>query len=102
MPASALLLLIAKVTVVLCGAACAAHLLRRASAAARHAVWTAGLAASLALSRAVAGLLFGIAPNDARTLVTVSALIGVVSLAASWVPARRAARVNLARVLSAG
>ncbi|MFL5385258.1 MAG: M56 family metallopeptidase [Longimicrobiaceae bacterium] len=49
MPASALLLLVAKVTVVLGGAACAAHLLRRASAAARHAVWTAGLAASLAL-----------------------------------------------------
>ena len=49
MPASTLLLLVAKVTAVLCASACAAGLLRRSSAAARHAVWTAGLAASLAL-----------------------------------------------------
>jgi hypothetical protein len=55
MDAAALLLLLAKVTVLLCGAACAAGVLRRASAAARHAVWTAGLASALALP--VVGLL---------------------------------------------
>jgi beta-lactamase regulating signal transducer with metallopeptidase domain len=49
MDTAALLFLLAKVTLLLCGAACAAGLLSRSSAAARHAVWTAGLAAALAL-----------------------------------------------------
>jgi putative ABC transport system permease protein len=61
-----------------------------------------GVTGSLLAGRAVAGLLFGIAPNDARTLIEVSVLIGAVSLAASWIPARRAARVDPAHVLSAG
>jgi beta-lactamase regulating signal transducer with metallopeptidase domain len=41
--------LVVRVTVLLCAAGAGAWLLRRSSAAARHAVWTAGLAASLAL-----------------------------------------------------
>jgi len=49
MISAALLLLLAKVTVLLCGAACAVRVLRHSSAAARHAVWTAALAAALAL-----------------------------------------------------
>jgi beta-lactamase regulating signal transducer with metallopeptidase domain len=52
MDAAALLLLIAKVTMLLCGAACATRVLHRTSAAARHAVWTAALVAALALPAA--------------------------------------------------
>ncbi len=63
---------------------------------------TLGVAGSLLAGRAVAGLLFGIAPNDAGTLIAVSVLIGLVGLAASWIPARRAARVDPVVVLSAG
>ena len=55
MDSAALLLLVAKVTVLLGGAACAVRALRHASAAARHAVWTTALAAALALP--AAGLL---------------------------------------------
>jgi hypothetical protein len=61
-----------------------------------------GVAGSLLAGRAVAGLLFGIAPNDAQMLVEVSVVMGAVSLAASWIPARRAARVDPVLVLSAG
>jgi predicted permease len=61
-----------------------------------------GVAGSLLAGRAVAGLLFGIAPNDAWTLVGVSVLTGVVSVAASWIPARRAARLDPVLVLAAG
>jgi predicted permease len=61
-----------------------------------------GIAGSLLAGRAVAGLLFGIAPNDMWTLIQVSVLIGVVSLAASWIPARRAARVDPVLILSVG
>lgn len=61
-----------------------------------------GVMGSLIAGRAVAGLLFGNGPNDAGTLIAVSALLGAVSLAASWIPARRAARVDPVLVLSGG
>jgi ABC-type antimicrobial peptide transport system permease subunit len=63
---------------------------------------TLGVAGALAAGRVVAGLLFGIAPNDSATLSAVSVLISVVSLVASWIPAHRAARVDPVVVLSAG
>ena len=62
----------------------------------------AGVMGSLIAGRAVAGLLFGSAPTDAGTLIAVSALLATVSLAASWIPARRAARVDPVLVLSGG
>jgi predicted permease len=53
-----------------------------------------GVLGALAMTRVLAGLLFGVKPNDPATLVSVTALLGVVALLAAWIPARRAARVD--------
>jgi MacB-like periplasmic core domain/FtsX-like permease family len=53
-----------------------------------------GIAAALALTRLLTGLLFGVAPNDPSTFAAVVVLLATVSLAASLVPARRAARID--------
>ena len=49
-----------------------------------------GVAASLLLTRLIAGLLFGVSPFDPLTLTTVALLLSVVALAACYIPARRA------------
>jgi putative ABC transport system permease protein len=54
----------------------------------------AGLCGALALSRTMAHLLFNLSPTDPRTLVETAALLVVVALAASYLPARRATRVD--------
>ena len=48
----------------------------------------------IAVSRLARSILFGIAPQDPITLVTTAAVLIVVVLAASWLPARRAARID--------
>jgi predicted permease len=53
-----------------------------------------GLAGALALTRLMLALLFGVSPTDPTTFVAVPALLTGVALLASWVPARRAARVE--------
>ncbi|HKV34840.1 MAG TPA: ABC transporter permease [Pyrinomonadaceae bacterium] len=53
-----------------------------------------GLAVALGLTRVMRSLLFGITPNDPFTFVIVSALLILVTLLASGIPARRAAEVN--------
>jgi putative ABC transport system permease protein len=58
-----------------------------------------GTAAGLALARVVAGLLFGVEPGDPVTLASVVGVLGATALAASYVPARRAARLDPATVL---
>jgi predicted permease len=60
-----------------------------------------GVAASLGLSRFLEQqrLLFGVGPRDAATLVAVSALLGAVVLAASYLPARRASLVEPMKAL---
>ena len=61
-----------------------------------------GLAVAVIASRAMRGLLFGIAPGDA---VTYAAVLGVVLVAvaiAAYVPARRAARVDPQALLRQG
>ncbi len=54
----------------------------------------AGVAISLALSRLIASLLFGVAPTDPLTYVTVMAILGAVAAAACALPAAQAARVD--------
>ncbi len=53
-----------------------------------------GLAGALALSRVMAGLLYGIRTNDPMTLVGVCAVLAGVTLVACYLPARRASRVD--------
>lgn len=53
-----------------------------------------GLALSFALTRLVASQLLGVSATDPLTFIGVSCLLCVVALAASYLPARRAARVD--------
>jgi len=53
-----------------------------------------GTAAALLLARLIASLLYGVRPSDPLTLVAVALLLAVVAAAASFVPARRATRVD--------
>jgi ABC-type antimicrobial peptide transport system permease subunit len=53
-----------------------------------------GLATSMTLSRTVAGYLFRVSPFDPWMYVAVAAILALVVLAASYLPARRAARVD--------
>jgi ABC-type antimicrobial peptide transport system permease subunit len=58
-----------------------------------------GLALSLAFSRVLSGMLFGVSPFDAVTLAGVIALVTSVAIVAALVPALRAARVAPMTVL---
>jgi predicted permease len=53
-----------------------------------------GLVGSIAAARLLRGLLFGVHAWDLSTLAAVVAVLGIVTLVASYVPARRAASVN--------
>jgi ABC-type antimicrobial peptide transport system permease subunit len=54
----------------------------------------AGLLAALALGRFTANLIYGITPRDPVALAAAGSLMFGIALAASWLPARRAARVD--------
>ncbi|MFN2567623.1 MAG: FtsX-like permease family protein [Gemmatimonadaceae bacterium] len=53
-----------------------------------------GVGVSLGLSRARAAQLYEVSPSDPVVFTSVAALLAVVSLLASGIPARRAARVD--------
>jgi predicted permease len=53
-----------------------------------------GLVAAVLASRVLRSQLFEIAPTDAITYVAVAGALLLVSLVASWIPARRAARID--------
>jgi putative ABC transport system permease protein len=53
-----------------------------------------GLAGSFAVTRLLKALLFGVQPNDLTTFVIVSLVLVVVALLASYLPARRATKVD--------
>jgi putative ABC transport system permease protein len=54
----------------------------------------AGLILAVLLTRLMASVLFAVAPTDAATFASVAAVLAVVALAACYVPARRATRVD--------
>ena len=53
-----------------------------------------GLAIAFSLSRLLASLLFETAPTDPLTFVSAALVIALMVLAACWVPARRATKVD--------
>jgi predicted permease len=66
----------------------------------REATWISlagiavGLGAALVLARAVQSMLYGLQPADPVSLISGALLLVAVGLAASWLPARRAASVQ--------
>jgi putative ABC transport system permease protein len=61
---------------------------------------TVGLAVSLLATRALGSLLFSVAPSDPITLTATAGLLIVVTFAACYLPARRAARVEPSRIFT--
>jgi putative ABC transport system permease protein len=59
----------------------------------------AGLIAAVALGGAMKGLLFGVAAGDAANVAGAPLVLGLVALAASYIPARRAGAVDPATTL---
>jgi len=53
-----------------------------------------GIAGALGLAQLIATMLYGVKPTDAATFIVVSLTLLLVALFASWLPARRAARVD--------
>ena len=53
-----------------------------------------GLAGAFIVTRFLSSLLFGIDATDAATFISIAAGLGAVALLASYVPARRAARID--------
>jgi len=61
-----------------------------------------GLAASMVFSRFLDTLLFGVQSGDPAVLLVVTILLAAISLAATWIPASRATKVDPAEALRAG
>jgi putative ABC transport system permease protein len=58
-----------------------------------------GLAGALALGRVVSNLIYGVSAYDPATFAAVSALLAMVALVASVIPAYRATKVDPMRAL---
>ena len=70
-----------------------AMVLRRAMALAAMGI-AIGLAAAIPLARLLRTMLFGVRESDALTFAAASILLGAVALLASYLPARRASRIE--------
>jgi ABC-type antimicrobial peptide transport system permease subunit len=53
-----------------------------------------GLAAAVAGARLLTSILFQVQPNDPLVYLGVAVLLGLITLVASYVPARRASRID--------
>jgi putative ABC transport system permease protein len=53
-----------------------------------------GIVGALAATRLIARLLFGVRPHDPVTFLAVACLLSIVAVIASYIPARRAARID--------
>ncbi len=60
-----------------------------------------GIAAALVATRWITSLLYGVSPTDPSIMLGSSMLLGVIAVAACWMPARRAARSDPLAVLRA-
>lgn len=58
-----------------------------------------GVGAALALTRVIASMLFGVKPWDPAVFIGVAVLLSLVALLATYLPARRAARVDPVKAL---
>lgn len=67
----------------------------------RRAGTAAGAAGTIAAGRQLQSLVFGIAVTDPATLGAVAMVLGAITLLASYVPARAAARVDPLNALRA-
>jgi ABC-type antimicrobial peptide transport system permease subunit len=62
----------------------------------------AGAGASLWAAQFVTTLLYGLEPRDRPTLVAAVLVLAAIGALAGWLPARRASRIDPARVLHEG
>ena len=53
-----------------------------------------GLVLAFALAHGVANLLYEVSPNDPTVFATITGAVIAVALLASWLPARRASRID--------
>jgi len=53
-----------------------------------------GLAGALAVTRVMASMLVGVEPTDPMTFAAIALLFVVIAAGASWLPARRASRLD--------
>ncbi|HMF96066.1 MAG TPA: ABC transporter permease [Vicinamibacterales bacterium] len=60
-----------------------------------------GLAAAWAITRTMQSLLFGVSPHDPATFAAIAALLGAIAFVASYLPGRRATRVDPVETLRA-
>jgi len=58
-----------------------------------------GAGLSIWLSKFVATLIYGLPPRDAKTLVLAAVVLAITGLAAGWLPARRASRLDPTAIL---
>ena len=59
-----------------------------------------GVAVALALTRTMTTMLQGVTPTDPLTFATVIGVTAIVAIGASLIPARRAAKTDLAKVMT--
>jgi ABC-type lipoprotein release transport system permease subunit len=52
------------------------------------------VALAFGLARLTAGLLFGVRPHDPVVFSSITVAIALIAMGSSWIPARRAARID--------